>query len=203
VPPALEARVVAAVAGSWRLPAESVRLDWPRATLPESLAADAPLRLLGEGRDGWRVVVLGEAPTTRALRVRAGRLDTVQVAARALAAGTRLSADDLRREPRLCWGGPAARTDEAPGAGWLVRRALAAGETVDRPAVVPPVLVAAGDPVRLFWCQGGVNVSLAGTALNAAHRGGTVRARVQGRVGTLAGTVTGPGTAVLTTGGER
>ncbi len=203
VPPALEARVAAAIAGVWHVPAESVRLEWPRTTLPDSLPTDALLRLVGEGRDGWQVVRLGSGPTARALRVRAGRMDTVRVAARALAAGSRLAADDLRSELRPCWGAPAARSDELPAAGWRVCRALAAGETVDRPAVVPPVLVAAGDPVRLVWCRGDVNVSLAGTALNAARRGEVVRARVQGRAGALAGTVTGPGTAVLTSGGER
>jgi flagella basal body P-ring formation protein FlgA len=203
VPPRLEARVAERIAAAWRVAPEAVRLEWPRAALPDSLPGEAPLRLLGEGRDGWFVVLLGPSPGGRALRVRAGLDDTVWVADRPLAAGARLAADDLRREPRRRWGAPAGPAGERPAAGWEVRRPLAQGEIVDRPAVVPPTLVATGDPVRLIWCQGGVSLSLSGTALNPARRGEQVRARVEGRTGALAGTVTGPGTAVLGTGGER
>jgi flagella basal body P-ring formation protein FlgA len=203
VPPRLEARVAERVAAAWRVAPSAIRLEWPRATLPDSLPGDAPLRLVGEGREGWFVVLLGPAPGARALRVRAGLDDTVWVADRPLAGGSCLAAGDLRREPRLRWGAPAGPAGEGPGVGWEVRRPLAEGEIVGWPAVVPPMLVATGDPVRLIWCQGGVNLSLSGTALNPARRGEKVRARVEGRAETLAGTVIGRGTAVLGTGGDR
>jgi flagella basal body P-ring formation protein FlgA len=74
---------------------------------------------------------------------------------------------------------------------------------VARPAVAPPPLVAAGEPVRMVWRQGGVNIVLEGIALNGARRDEVVRARVQGRSGRLAGRAIAPGVVELGTGGIR
>jgi flagella basal body P-ring formation protein FlgA len=200
VPPAVAERVAERIAGEWRVPAAALQLDWGRASgrQPES---DASFRLVGKGADGWFVAVF-DPPTSRALsvRVRAGVDDTVMVAARPLAAGTRLGPDDARPEPRLRWGPPADDAAPVPGPGWEVRRPLASGEPLVWPAVVPPQVISPGEPVRLLWVHGGVSVTLTGVALNAARQGETVRVRVEGRRNRLVGIATGPGMATLANG---
>jgi len=203
VPAPLSARVAEAVARAWRVPADAVRLAWPRTPAPAGLDPEAPLRLTGRGLDGWFAVVLrpGDAEAT-AFRVRAGVEDTVVVAARPLAAGALITADDLRLEPRPHCGPPSGERAARPEPGWEIRRPLATGEIVAWPAVAAPPLVATGRPVQFVWERGGVLVSVRGMALHSARRGDVVRARVDGRPGRLSGTVTAPGTAVLE-GGTR
>jgi flagella basal body P-ring formation protein FlgA len=84
-----------------------------------------------------------------------------------------------------------------------VRRGLATGEALARPAVAPPLLVEAGEPVRLVWGAGAVQVSVVGIALNRARQGESVRARVEGRSDRLVGTATATGTVVISSGGDR
>jgi flagella basal body P-ring formation protein FlgA len=101
------------------------------------------------------------------------------------------------------WGIPAPDSSLVPGVGWETRRIVRAGEVVASPAVSAPPLVLAGQPVRLEWERGGVQVSVVGIALNSARRGETVRARLEERPARLTGTVTAPGTAVLAAGEVR
>jgi flagella basal body P-ring formation protein FlgA len=197
VPAALAERVAARIAAAWSVPPAALRLAW--GALPV-LTADDSVRVVGSGADGWFIVEL--AAGARAVRVRAGVEDTVAVAARPLAAGVRLAAGDVAAAPHVTWG-PPVPPRERPGAGWEVRRTLAAGETLVRPAVLPPPLVAAGDPVRLVWQQGGVSVVMEGIALNGARRDEVVRARIQGRSARLAGRAIAPGVVELGTGGDR
>ena len=210
VPPAVAGRVAEWLAREWGVPAARLRLEWGRAQgrAPADGGSagdpDVPFKVAGRGTDGWLVIVLDPASrAASALRVRAGVEDTVAVAARALASGTRLAAGDVSHEPRLRWGPPLPRVAAGPGPGWEVRRAVAAGEVLERPAVAPPALVAAGAPVRFVWAGGPVQVSVTGIALNSARQGEIVRARVVGRSDRLVGTVTGEGLAVLSTGGIR
>jgi flagella basal body P-ring formation protein FlgA len=206
-PAALPDSVVASVstwlAREWGVSERAVRLEWGR--LPNALpGGDLPFRITGRGVAGWLVVVFD--PSGRdavAVRLRAGVEDTVLVAARPLAAGTRLDPADLRPESRVCWGPPASPSESRPGPGWEVRRALAAGEVLARPAVAPPMFVVAGEPVRFVWAGGAVQVSLVGIALNRARQGELVRARVEGRSDRLVGTATAMGTAVISSGGDR
>ena len=201
---ALAARVAGRIADAWRLPAAQVCLSWGRSSAVRTPADDAPFRLVGHGDAGWFVVVFDPAGTeATAVRLRAGVERPVMVASRALAAGTRLAAGDVREEVRVHWGLPPADSELAPGVGWELRRSLAAGEVVAPPAVAAPTLVEAGQPVRLEWSRGGVQVSVVGIALNSARRGETVRARFEERPARLTGTVTAPGTAVLSAGGGR
>ncbi len=194
VPAPVEARVVAAVAQAWRVEPETVRLAWGR--IAGQVAEDAELRLVGRGTDGWFAVVF--TPGGGAGRVRAGIATRGPVAARPLPVGTRLTDEDVKSEERIEWG-PPTPDGPWPAAGWLVRRALAAGEPVGPPAVVAPPVVAAGDPVRLTWRQGSVAVSLDGVALHAAGLGQPLRVRIEGRPSRLEATVTGPGAARLGT----
>ncbi len=203
VPDSAAARVGSWLAREWGVSEPAVRLEWGR--LSAALPGGAlPFRVTGRGVAGWFVVVFG--PSGRgavAVRLRAGVEETVPVAARPLVAGRILDPADVRLEPRVCWGPPAPSSESRPGPGWEVRRALATGETLARPAVVPPVLVAAGDPVRLVWAGGAVQVSVAGIALNRARQGESVRARVEGRTDRLVGTATATGTVVISSGGDR
>ncbi|HVP15597.1 MAG TPA: flagellar basal body P-ring formation chaperone FlgA [Terriglobales bacterium] len=194
-------RIAEGLARAWSVPASRIRLAWGRlpATLPP---ADAPLRIAGTAPDGWSVVVIGEGAAGRALRVRAGLEDSVPVVTRALATGAVVSPGDLRLEARVRWGPPAARLD-APGAGWIARRPLAAGEELTRRVAGPPPLVRAGEPVRVIWAGGGVRIRMEGIALNSAREGETVRARVPGRSGALAGIATAAGEIALGKEGSR
>jgi flagella basal body P-ring formation protein FlgA len=203
VPDSAAACVSAWLAREWGVSERAVRLEWGR--LPGALPGGTlPFRVSGRGVAGWLVVVFD--PSGRdavAVRLRAGVEDTVMVAARPLAAGTLLDAADLRPEPRVRWGPPTPPSGSRPGPGWEVRRALATGEALACPAVAPPTLVVAGEPVRLVWAEGAVQVSVVGTALNRARQGESVRARVEGRPGRLVGTATAPGTVVISSGGNR
>jgi flagella basal body P-ring formation protein FlgA len=165
------------------------------------LAAGEPFQLAGRGLHGWFTAVLRPAgPDAVALRVRAGVIRTVPVAARDLPAPGRLAASDVRREARVQWGAPMPGDLEV-GPGWEVRRPVAAGEELAPPAVAPPALVVAGQPITLRWQRGAVEVTLPGTALHTARAGETARATVPGRPGRLEGRVTGPGTITLGGGG--
>ena len=201
---ALASRVAGRIAETWRVPVEQVRLAWGHAAGQGGFTDDVPFRLLGRGEDGWFVVVFDPAETgATAVRVRAGVERVVMVATRALPAGSRLVEGDTREETRVHWGAPAADSTSLPGTGWELRRALAAGEVVAPPAATAPALVVAGQPVRLEWERGGVQVSVVGIALNSARRGETVRARLEERPARLTGTVTAPGIAVLAAGEGR
>ena len=70
------------------------------------------------------------------------------VAARALARGAVLTADDIT------YPDSAAATDSTVAPGWVTRRVVAAGEPLRPPAVQPPVVVTANQPVELEWTDG-------------------------------------------------
>lgn len=204
LPAALAARVATQIAAAWKVPAGQLRLVWGRTAEAGAVGEDAPFRILGRGEDGWLVVVFDPAAKgATAVRVRAGVERAVMVASRPLAAGARIADGDLREEMRVRWGFPEADSQATPGAGWTLRRAFAAGEVVAPPAAQAPPLVVAGQPVRMQWERGGVQVSVVGIALNSACRGETVRARLEERPARLTGTVTAAGTAELVAGGTR
>jgi len=203
VPRALAARVAARIAEGWRVPVEQLQLDWGRVA-GETPDENAPFRVLGQGDDGWFVVVFSPTETRAvAVRVRAGIERAVPVATRPLPAGTTVGDGDVREEMRVHWGVPRVQASDSTLVGWEVRRPLRAGEVVGAPAVAPPPLVLAGRPVRLEWERGGVLVSVEAIALNSARRGETVRARLEERPAHLTATVTAPGTAVLEAGEIR
>lgn len=193
VPAAFEERVRLEVAARWRVDAERLRFAWGLVPTRARLDSIVSLRVAGESADGWMVVVATPgrgAPL--AIRVHAGMLDRVTIAARALAAGQVLSADDLASDERIRWGAPKAA---ASFVGFETRRAVAAGDALGPALLVAPRMIAAGDAVTLVWARGGVRMEAEGVALTAARLGETVYARVGGN--RLAGTVTGPGAARL------
>jgi flagella basal body P-ring formation protein FlgA len=201
VAPQLSQRVAEKIAEEWRVTLPELQLEWGH--VPEGLGAvgDVDFRLTGGGRNGWFAVVLRPADgESVALRVRAGIADTVWVATRNVQIGSSLDVGDLGKEPRLRWGPPNSARRSSPSPGWKVRRPLFQGDVVAWPAVVPPAMVVAGEPVRIEWSRGGVHVVLTGVALNSAAEGDVVRARVPGRAKAVSGIVVAPGSAVLRVG---
>jgi flagella basal body P-ring formation protein FlgA len=108
----------------------------------------------------------------------------VQVAARPIARGRPIGADDVRVErvdlTRLP--GTAFGADDSVD-GMVTTRALAAGEPLRRDLLRPPPILAAGDPVKVVVDGAGFAVSIDGKALAAAGEGQAVRvATAAGRV---------------------
>jgi len=198
VPPALAARVAREIAGRWGVEPDHLRLEWGRVSARSELAPDAPFRLLGRGEGGWYAIVAGPAASPVAVRVRAGSVDSVAVAARAVAARAPLAAEDVRLEARVRWGAPREGGSFRPMAGWLAARALRAGDELRPTDVSAPPAVAAGEPVRLGWRRGGVVVEMEGTAMSAGAIGQTIPVRLRGRAGQRTGVVTAPGVVRMT-----
>ncbi len=67
-----------------------------------------------------------------------------------------------------------------PAEGWLIRRAIAAGEWLRPPAVIPRQIVTAGSIVTALWRDDDVQLLLSATALNSASAGAPVTIRVGG-----------------------
>ncbi len=198
VSPALHRRVVETVANQWNVRPDDVELEWGRIRNGESIADDTAFRLFGQGTDGWFAVQFEpRARPALAVRLRAAFLDTVPVASRSLAAGAALTAGDITFAERARWG-PPVKTGIVPAVGWRVRRAVAAGEPLGLPKIAPPLLVQAGEAVRLVWSSRSISIVIEGVAVNDAVLGGEVRVRLSDRRGNARGVVTGRGTADFT-----
>lgn len=111
--------------------------------------------------------------------------DAPPVAARSIPRGAELVADDI-----------------APGSdsvmarlGWIARRVIRAGEVLREPAVEPPPLIRAGQPVQYQVTVNGISVSMTGTALSDASLGQEVVVRLDPKR-RLSGIVTGRGVVV-------
>ncbi|HEY3934499.1 MAG TPA: flagellar basal body P-ring formation chaperone FlgA [Gemmatimonadales bacterium] len=194
-PPAFASRVRAAVAERWHVDSSQLQLQWERLPTDSNGIFDAPLRITGQGTDGWLIAVL-EPPRgmARAVRFRAGVLRSLAVAAHPLRAGQTIGADDLEMHDEVVWSinAPLVAT---PAAGWEIRRDIAAGAILTSAVVVPPRVIAAGDAVVFTWVSNGLRIEREARAESSARVGEAV----QGRAGSarLTGTATGPGTARL------
>lgn len=187
---ALEARVRAAVAERWGIQSATVRLEWGQVREPRSIPADAPLRLIGSGAGGSWVVAFeppGEPPLH--VRVRAGTEVERPVAARDLERDVVLAEGDIAYRPTIEWGAPRPVTPVRPG--WVTRRRIALGQALEEPAVGPPVVVRAGEPVRAVLTRGAITLALDAIALGNAAIGEKVAFRTDsGR--RLVGIAAGP-----------
>ncbi len=104
---------------------------------------------------------------------------TRAVATRALTRGDTLRADDIAMADTSIQGRlPFGLDTTTPRAGWLVQRAIAAGEWLRAPGVVPQPAVIAGRPVVLMWSDDGVRLAVSAIALSSAPIGATVTVRV-------------------------
>jgi flagellar basal body P-ring formation protein FlgA len=111
------------------------------------------------------------------------------IATRAIARGSVLTAGDFEYRDSTM----RAPADSTPvAAGWVARRVIAAGEVLRTPAVEPPQLVTANQPVEIEWNDQNISVSMRGTVTRNGAIGEHVSVRTeQGR--RLDATVIGPG----------
>lgn len=63
-------------------------------------------------------------------------------------------------------------------AGWVTRRAIAAGEFLRAPGVAPATLITMGSLVKVLWQDGSLRLTLTGTATNNAALGAPVGVRI-------------------------
>lgn len=77
--------------------------------------------------------------------------------------------------------------------GWVTRRPVAAGEPLVEPAVGPPALVTAGQPVTYVVERRDIRLSIRGTAATSGSLGQRVWVRMDS-ARRLRGVVTAPGT---------
>lgn len=127
------------------------------------------LRLSAEPRDA--------APAGAPAPVQGGRRVEVVVLRRALAAGTRLSAEDLMLAETGLPGAAGALADPQAGVGRILARALAAGQPLHERALEPDWLVPAGTPLVLRMQAGAIEVSVAAEALGAGRLDDVIEVR--------------------------
>jgi len=134
---------------------------------------------VGRRLTGWALGVAGALLLSAGV---AAAQQTAPTAARALPRGYTLTVEDL------VYGEAAAPTDDRPpptddqpGPGWVTRRAVRAGEVLREPAVAPPPVVRAGEPVEAVWAEDGIEVRIRGTALGTAAAGQRVAVRTENR----------------------
>ncbi len=84
----------------------------------------------------------------------------VPVAARTIARGAVLTADDIAFEDRVIARGTTIDTTVAPG--WVARRLINEGEILRAPAVQAPLAVAANGRLDISYSDGTVTLSLQG-----------------------------------------
>lgn len=191
----IDERVIQLVAAEWRVDPSAVRLSWGTAK-PVVDQIGIPVKISGRGRNGWFAVIVDPMGRGAAAQVRAGVLASVPVATRRLTPGSVLEETDITVEIRTRWGPPSDSLISA-GPGWVVRRPVASGELLSPPAVVPPVVVTRGSPVKLVWSGREMSVTIDGEALNSGRIGESLRVRVPGRSNIMRAIVTGPGTGRL------
>jgi flagella basal body P-ring formation protein FlgA len=116
---------------------------------------------------------------------------TVPIATRALARGATLTPADYRIASVAVRS--ALKSAAAAESGWVTRRPVAVGEPLVEPAVGPPALVAAGQPVTFVVEHESIRLTVRGTAASAGSLGERVWVRLDsGR--RLRGLVTAPAT---------
>lgn len=140
---------------------------------------------------------VAQAPLAQAPLARDQRRITLAVATRAIGSGESLTDNDIAlRDTVITWRWAAAPDSTRPSAGWVARRAIAAGEVLRAPAVMAPPVVTSGATVTAIWQDGPVRLLLNGTATNTAAIGAPVGVRVD-RTRRLDGIAIGPNTVRL------
>lgn len=97
-------------------------------------------------------------------------------ATRAIARGAVLTANDFEYRDS---------TSRAPldtnqiSSGWVTRRTIAAGEVLREPAVEPPDLVSANEPVEIEWKDQNISLTMRGTATRNGALGEHVTVRTE------------------------
>ena len=118
---------------------------------------------------------------------------SVGVATRALARGDTLTATDIAVvDTTIVWRWNTVAPDTLRAApGWVTHRAIAAGEVLRAPAVLPPAAIASGAAVTAIYRDGALRLVLTGIATNSAAIGAPVGIRID-RSRRLDGIAVGP-----------
>jgi flagella basal body P-ring formation protein FlgA len=125
------------------------------------------------------LLVLSVAAAPLAAQPRAALTTScVLVAARPIARGTLLTADDIGVEGSGARDGGAC-ADRAALVGSQSRRVIAAGEALREPAIAPPNAIQTGQKIAVVYRESGIELRLAGVAANAAPLGGRVTVRIE------------------------
>lgn len=199
-PGALDLAARSAIAARAGLSLADVRIEWAGSSA--RLAEGDSLVGVRDGIDGWTSATVARGGDRLAVRLRAWTRTVARLAARPLAAGTRLAAADVV-DDTLWTPWSAARSRPCAALGWEVRRPLARGARLEWPAVAPLTAVAAGEHVFATWERGGVAVRLEGTALEGARAGRPLRFRTSNGDRTLAAVAVAPGEVRLSGRSER
>jgi flagella basal body P-ring formation protein FlgA len=177
--PALEDAVRRDIAERWRVYPEDLVLEWGLVTV-DSPGEGAEVRVVGGGRGGNWVAGFKRRGSNDwiQVRLRAGVVDRVPVAARDIARGTLLARDDVVVEEYADWGQPRERPAVAEIIGWRVNRRIRAGEVLQSPAIRPEDAVSSGSVIELVWEGRSVSVSVDGVAIGSGAVGDTIQVRV-------------------------
>lgn len=121
-----------------------------------------------------------ETPLAGAPLARGQRRITLPVAARSLARGDTLRAEDIALvDTMIVWRWSSIAPDTTrPAAGWVTRRPIVKGEVLRAPAVMAPPVVTSGSAVTAIWQDGPLRLVLAGVATNTAAIGAPVSVRI-------------------------
>jgi flagellar basal body P-ring formation protein FlgA len=167
------------IAQRWRVYAEDLILEWG----PVSAASPgegAEVRVVGGGNGGNWVAGFRRKGSRDwvQVRVRAGVVDRVPVAAREIARGALLAPEDVTVEEYADWGQPRDRPAATEIVGWRVNRRIRQGEVLQSPAIRPEDAVSSGSVIELVWAGRSVSVSVDGTAIGSGAVGDTIQVRV-------------------------
>lgn len=176
-PPALAGQIRLAVAERWGTPPDSLHIEWEEPAQPLKSGAEMR-RLLGPGRAGSWIALLGQEESRGSIRFRAGMRLLTPVARIDFGRGRRLSAEDIEWTHVVSWGPPAEVGPQA-AVGWITRRPIAAGDPLVRPLVAPPAAVRSGEAVTVRWTSGRVTIDVPGEAIGEAALGETVLVRLE------------------------
>jgi flagellar basal body P-ring formation protein FlgA len=153
----------------------------------DSIDTRQPSRMRFEVRcpgEGWR----------REFIVRAQVSARVLVAASDIPAGQALTEADVMLERRALQATPDTVSEPREIVGMSARRALRAGDSVRKSALVAPILVKRGDAVRILASRGEIEVSVAGVALEGGANGTVISVRNASSNNVIRARITASGT---------
>lgn len=152
-----------------------------RNTRPIGACAQAPRVEAADVRSPARMRFVAICPDQGGWRyefvTRAKISAKVAVAATDLATGKVLSAEDVLLERHDISGMPDSFSDLATVQDMATRRTIRAGDVLRQNMLVAPTLVKRGEPVRIVAKSDGIEVSMAGEALDGGGRGATIRVK--------------------------
>jgi flagella basal body P-ring formation protein FlgA len=166
--------IARSIARHWNVEAAAVRVEsvgagtWP--------ADSVPFTLLGDGADGTWILATEDATGPRRWTLRAGTMQRVARATNTLERGVGLTEKDFVFDNDLQWG-PPRREEVTPGAGWITKRRINAGEILRAPLVEAPRAVRSGETVRLVLQRANVTLVLTGKAIGSAALGERIMVR--------------------------